>query len=38
MEVNLDEYYEKKKNSLTYQTDFIEGEQYNFKLEDIIDM
>ena len=38
MDINLDEYYEKKKSSLVYQSDFIEGIQYNFKLEDIQDM
>lgn len=38
MDINLDEYYEKKKNQLAYQTDFIEGEQYNFKLDDVQDM
>ena len=38
MNINLDEYYERKKNNIAYQTDYIEGEQYNFKLEDIQDM
>ena len=38
MNINLDEYYEKKKNQLAYQTDIIEGEQYNFKLDDVKDM
>ena len=38
MDVNLDEYYENKKRYVTFQIDFIEGEQFNFKLEDIKDM
>ena len=38
MNIDLDKYYENKRNSLVYQCDFIEGEQYNFKLDDIQDM
>ena len=33
--INYEEYYEKKKNDLTYEIYYIEGVQYNFKLEDI---
>ena len=35
MDINFDEYYENKKNNLTFETYFIEGVQYNFKMEDI---
>ena len=38
MNIDLDKYYESKRSSLVYQCDFIEGEQYNFKLDDIQDM
>lgn len=35
MNINFDEYYETKKKNLVYETYFIEGVQYNFKMEDI---
>ena len=35
MNINFDEYYENKKRNLTFETYFIEGVQYNFKIEDI---
>ena len=35
MNINFDEYYENKKKNLTFETYFIEGVQYNFKMEDI---
>ncbi|MBP3635830.1 MAG: hypothetical protein J6J17_05205 [Bacilli bacterium] len=35
MNINLDELYEERKRDLTYEIDFIEGVQYNFKLEDM---
>ena len=35
MNINYDEYYDNKKKNLTYEIHFIEGVQYNFKLEDI---
>ena len=35
MNINYEEYYENKKKNLTYEIYYIEGVQYNFKLEDI---
>ena len=35
MNINFDEYYEIKKKNITFETYFIEGVQYNFKMEDI---
>lgn len=35
MEKRIQEFYEKKKNDITCEIHFIEGVQYNFKLEDI---
>ena len=35
MDINFDEYYENKKKNLIFETYFIEGVQYNFKMEDI---
>lgn len=35
MEINFDEYYDNKKNDLVFETYFIEGVQYNFKMEDM---
>ena len=38
MKVNFDEYYEKKKKNICFETYFIEGEQFNFKLEDMFEL
>ena len=35
MNIDFDEYYENKKKNLVFETYFIEGVQYNFKMEDI---
>lgn len=35
MKINLEELYEQRKKDITYEIYFIEGIQYNFKLEDI---
>lgn len=35
MNINFDEYYENKKKNPTFETYFIEGVRYNFKMEDI---
>lgn len=35
MNINFDKYYENKKKNITYEIFFIEGVQYNFKLEDM---
>ena len=35
MNINYEEYYENKKKNLTYEIYYIEGVQYNFKIEDI---
>jgi len=35
MNINYDEYYENKKKNITFETYYIEGVQYNFKMEDI---
>ena len=38
MNINYDEYYERKKHNPSFETYFIEEEQYNFKIEDMIDL
>ena len=35
MNINFDKYYEDKKKNITFETYYIEGVQYNFKMEDI---
>ena len=35
MNINFDEYYENKKKNPTFETYFIEGVRYDFKMEDI---
>ena len=38
MDINYNEYYENKKKNVTFEIYNIEGVQYNFKLEDIIEL
>lgn len=38
MNINFNEYYENKKKNITFEIYHIEGVQYNFKLEDMIEL
>lgn len=38
MNINIDEYFERKKKNPSFETYFIENEQYNFKIEDMLDL